>query len=173
MDDEFLSGFFRHMRPRLFQFARRRLDVETAHEVALEAMVTLWRKGIPNPTDETELRQLQSLAYRVVEGHMRNALRSKKQRENLNDALEAQLRVGVGEHDETVEHAVPAATTELIAKMSQSDREVLSLYIDGYRTAEIAEILGCSPKAASMRLARARKNLQTLAGEVMEDECGI
>ena len=44
--------------------------------------------------------------------------------------------------------------------MDDRDREALHLLIGGFRTSEIADILGITPKAASMRLCRARDRLK-------------
>jgi DNA-directed RNA polymerase specialized sigma24 family protein len=46
--------------------------------------------------------------------------------------------------------------------LSPTDREVLDLLIDGYRVAEIADLLDCTPAAASMRLQRAKRNARRL-----------
>lgn len=148
---------------RLFRHARRRLNAETASEVVSDTFVTLWRKQLQDPGSEHETRQMHGFLFRVLEGHMRNALRSEQARSRLLSSLQDQVRGG----DNRPEGSV---IEELVERLNPDERRIISLYTDGFRTFEIAEILGCTDKAAGMRLVRARRALQAVAEEVVADE---
>lgn len=163
MHVEAFEHFYRFMQPKLLRYAKRRLDSENAQDTVSQTMQTLWDKNIAEPCDDSEHRQLQSLAYRVVEGHIRNTLRSAYRRLKLVDSLEAERRTKP-RHERDIADLVCAEPAEWIAKLSLTDREVLSLIADNFAVAEIALILDCTPAAVSMRLQRAKKNLRLILG---------
>jgi RNA polymerase sigma-70 factor (ECF subfamily) len=49
---------------------------------------------------------------------------------------------------------------EILSRLDESDRELIRLRIDGYRTVDAAGVLGISPDVARVRLSRLRKKLQ-------------
>lgn len=149
---------------RLFRHARRRLDAETASEVVSDTFVTMWRKQLQDPGSDHESRQMHGLLFRVLEGHMRNAIRSEQARSRLLSNLQNQAKSG------RVDTEAPSLVEELAEHLHPEERRIIALYTDGFRTSEIAEILGCSDKAAGMRLVRARRALQAAAEEVLADE---
>lgn len=138
------EAFFRDMHPRLARYAKRQLDPDTALDVASQTMETIWAKGVAAPADDTERRRLQILAYRIVQGNIRNALRAQ------------------GRASEPV--MADDDSTELLEKLSITDREVLALVADGYGVAEISLILDCPPAAVGKRLQRAKRNLKLILG---------
>lgn len=160
--DEF-EQFFELMRPRLLRAARRTLDPDTANDVAIAALHTIWAKNLPAPADEGEMLRLQSLAFRVLEGEVRNAQRARFRRARLIDAIadhhatapgvepDVADRVGEG-HDDTVR--------TLLDGLPAAEREVVALVVDGFTVSEIAAMLGRRPGAVSMRLNRARHRLR-------------
>ncbi len=156
MGDAFYAEFFADMLPKVHRFIRARFPSGLAEDLASETMLTVWRKQVPAPTDDVGLRQLRSLTYRIAAGHISNAAR-KAARES--DALrQGVLPVAPGV-DPTYEAVVPVVLAGAIAQLDLDDRQVLNLMIAGFRTAEIADALGITAKAASMRLARARRRL--------------
>ena len=161
--------FFHVMHPKLVRYAKRRLDPDTALDVASQAMHTIWTKEISNPESEAESRQLQSLAYRIVEGHIRNALRSHRRFARVLDAV-AETRRHPDVVSDVADVVVDGGPAAWLDKLSLTDREVLSLLGDGYTVSEIAVILDCTPAAVSMRLQRARKNLKLVLGRVAQDD---
>ncbi|MFE2291223.1 RNA polymerase sigma factor [Streptomyces sp. NPDC059452] len=133
-----------------------------------ETMLTVWRKQVPVPTDDVGLRQLRTLTYKIALGHISNAQR-KGARES--DALRQGMLRTLPGADPTYEAVVPVVLAEAIAQLDVNDGQGVNLMIAGFRTAEIADILGITEKAASMRLARARKRLdrRLAAGEKHAD----
>jgi RNA polymerase sigma factor (sigma-70 family) len=153
--------FFRGTHPKIVRYAKRFLGPDAAMDAASQTMHTIWTKNVDAPQTEVEHRQLQSLAYRVADGHIRNAQRSAKRFSRL---LEAVASVGgrfavVADVADLVVEDGPA---EWLEQLSLTDREVLSLIADGYAVSEMSNILECSPAAVSMRLQRARRNLRTV-----------
>lgn len=172
-EDEF-EAFFRLMRPRLLRVAMRSLDVESANEVAISALHTIWTKAVPAATNQREQRQLQALAYRILDGHIRNAVRARARRARLLEAVAQDHLVGNNVQPDvadTVDHeAAESEVAGLLAGLGESEREVVALVIDGFKVNEIAMMLGRSPGAISMRLGRARKNLRkALERRVLSD----
>ena len=143
------------------RYAKRFLGPDAAMDAASQTMHTIWTKNVDAPRTEIEHRQLQSLAYRVADGHIRNTQRGAKRFARL---LEAVASVGgrfavVADVADLVVEDGPA---EWLGQLSLTDREVLSLIADGYAVSEMSCILECSPAAVSMRLQRARRNLRTI-----------
>ncbi|WP_408898464.1 RNA polymerase sigma factor [Nocardioides sp. R1-1] len=159
MEASEFEAFFRSMFPKLVRYAQRRVDPEQAEDLAATALQTIWVKNLPSCRDEVEERQLQSLAYRVVDGLSRNAWRKDRASRGLVEKLSGHAATAVPDvADEVSGESWPEWATPL----SLTDREVLDLLVDGYRVAEIAVILGCTPAAVTMRLQRAKKNARRL-----------
>lgn len=167
MSHVFYADYFADMLPKIHRFIRARFPAAQAEDLANETMLSLWRKRIPVPVDDTELRQLRRLTYKIALGHVVNAQR--KAARELEAFEHAVLRIVPGS-DPTYEAIMPAALAQAIARLDFNDRQAVNLLIAGFRTGEIADILGITPKAASMRLARARQRLdRRLHDEEVDD----
>ncbi|MFE9459003.1 RNA polymerase sigma factor [Streptomyces californicus] len=164
MRDAFYVEFFSGMFPKVHRFIRARFRSGLAEDLASETMLTVWRKQVPVPTDDVGLRQLRALTYKIALGHISNA---EKRRAREADALHRGIPRVTPEADPTYEAVVPVVLAEEVARLDSNDRQGVNLMIAGFRTAEIADILGITEKAASMRLVRARKRLgrRLVAGE--------
>jgi RNA polymerase sigma-70 factor (ECF subfamily) len=158
-EDEF-KEFFTVMHPKLLRYAMRKLDVDSANEAAIDALRTIWAKGIAAPRDEDQKRQLQSLSYKITNGLISNRLRADRRHARLLDALITQQRTSLALAADVWGDASEGGFATALAQLSAADRGILSLLLDGYGVAEIATILGCRPGAASMRLKRARQRLK-------------
>jgi len=152
----FYAEYFADMLPKIHKFIRARFPSSQAEDLANETMLTLWRKGVPAPVDESELRQLRQLTYKIALGHVLNAQR--KAARELEAVEHVVLRILPGS-DPTFEAIVPIALAQAIGQLEFNDRQAINLLVAGFGTGEIADILGISPKAASMRLARCRQRL--------------
>lgn len=170
MDAAHFEHFFREMHPRLIRYAKRRLDAESASDVASMTMQTIWTKGVDAPSDEVSHRQLQSLAYRIVEGHIRNTLRAQQRLSRVVSAVTDMTRTSPAHLTDIADLVVPPEGSEWLAHLSFTDREVLALVADGYAVSEISLILDCSAAAVSMRLQRARRNLKLILGRRLAGE---
>lgn len=164
MDAARFEEFFREMHPLLVRYAKRRLDAESSLDAASQTMHTLWSKNLSAPSDDVAYRQLQSLAYRVLEGHIRNTARAEGRRRRLAGTVAEAKRVVRAHVDDIADLIVESAQPEWLSELKVTDRDVLAMIADGYAVAEIAVILDCSPAAVSMRLQRAKKNLKLILG---------
>ncbi|MEI2711779.1 MAG: RNA polymerase sigma factor [Nocardioides sp.] len=162
MVDAFWADFLVDMLPKVHRFIRARFKAELAEDLASDTLVTLLQKQVSPPKDESELLQLRSLTYKIAARHISNA--EKKARRQAKVLEQGMLRVTPGV-DPTYEAVVPLDLAAAIAQLDFNDRQAVNLMIAGFRTAEIAEILGITAKAASMRLARARERLSQRLAE--------
>lgn len=164
MQVEGFEAFHRLMYPKIVQYARRRLDVDVAYEVASQTLQAIWDKDVDDPEGEIEERGLRSLAYRIAEGLINNAVRAGVRRTRLIGRLVSDADQG-SRHAPDVADLVVNGSPSWVSSLPLTDREVLALLVDGYPVAEIAVILDCSPAAVTMRLQRAKKNLRALIGK--------
>lgn len=159
MEASEFETFFRAMFPRLVRYAQRSADPSHAEDLAAAALQVIWVKNLPVPRDEREQRGLESLAYRITDGLLRNKWRAERASRALTSVLESQYRDVVPDVAESIADETWPGWSE---PLSLTDREVLGLLVDGYKVSEIAVILDCSPAAVTMRLQRAKKNARRL-----------
>lgn len=155
------EGFFRVMYPKLVRYAQRRVDPAVAEDLAAMTLEAIWVKDVPAPRDEVGQRKLQSFAYRILDGHLRNAQRAAATHRNALQSLAAQ-DTGRSEVADVADQVVAPTWPDWAEPLSMTDRDVLELLVDGYRVAEIAVILDCTPAAVTMRLQRSKKNARLL-----------
>jgi RNA polymerase sigma-70 factor (ECF subfamily) len=167
VDSAYFNDFYAEMRPRISRFIRARFPFDLAEDLASDTMLTLWQKNPATPTDQVGVRQLRSFAYSIAIGHIRNAERRMATESRLKAALsEATLRISGNDDDPTFEAILSEHVGSVVAGLGFDDRQAVNLMLAGFRTSEIADILGVTPKAASMRLSRAKQRLRTkMVGE--------
>lgn len=148
---------FISLHPRLLRYAHRSLDAESAADVASQAMFVLWTKKADIGRDADD-PQLNALAFRIVDGLVRNTARSTTRRRNLLARL---MRTHRDQDSGDIADAVArsADAKRLLATLSAQDRELISLVMIKFRTSEIAAALGISAGAAEMRLRRLRDRI--------------
>lgn len=161
--------FFRDMHPRLVRYAKRRVDPESALDIASMTMQTIWSKNLDAPADDVSERKLKSFAYRIAEGHIRNTMRSQERVRRVVSVVTDTHLTSPLHVDDVADLVVGSDGSEWLVQLSFTDREVLALIADGYAVSEIAAILDCTPAAVSMRLQRAKRNLKLLVGRRLLD----
>ena len=168
MEEAEFEAFFRAEFPRLVRYAQRRVPPAQAEDMAVAAMQTMWTKNLPSPEKETDRRGLRALAYRVLDGHLRNAVRADAAYQKA--VRSAALQQGTQLMPDIAEDHVAQVWPEWARSLSPTDLEVLGFVVDGYRVSEIAVILECTPAAVTMRLQRAYTKLRQLWREVVDRE---
>jgi RNA polymerase sigma factor (sigma-70 family) len=168
MGETEFRDFFALMYPKLVKFGMRKVDFHTAQDLAAATLETLWKKEPEAPSTDLERAQLHSFAFRIFDGHLRNTLRGNGRHVGLLKRLISLDVVARDEPDGST--AINFDYPPWFDQLSERDQEVLKLFNDGYRTAEIAEILGCSPGTASKRLNRAKERIQEILKQKEEDE---
>ncbi|MEU8207177.1 RNA polymerase sigma factor [Streptosporangium sp. NPDC049046] len=139
--------------PAVSSYVTRR--VSSPNEIAdviAETFLTAWRRLADVPVgDETRL-WLYGVARRVLANHRRA--------ESRRNALAVRLREDLILWKESVVEQPYDGAREAFSRLSDDDRELLSLVgWEGLGAAEIAKVLGCSRGAVRIRLHRARKRL--------------
>ncbi len=154
-DEEFARVVVTH-RNALLRYGLRRLDDPSAAEdLVAETFVVVWRRFDELPPRDEELFWLYGIAGRVLANLLRGRQRSMR--------LEARLAF-----EREGEFASPRFTGEdveallaALGALSPHDRELIQLtYWEKLSYREMAIVLGCSEKAAGIRLSRARQHLR-------------
>ncbi|MET8340094.1 RNA polymerase sigma factor [Streptosporangium canum] len=134
-------------------YVRRRTDhPDTTADVIAETFTTAWRRLTDVPSGDGARLWLYGVARRTLANHRR----SESRRAALTLRLREELTTWAG----SVMNQAPDATRAAFMRLSDDDRELLSLVgWEGLDNAEIAKVLGCSRMAVRQRLHRARKRL--------------
>ena len=144
----------------MYAYARRRVGPSDVNDVVADVFTAAWRRieDVPLPPDDR--LWLYGVARRVVSQHDRGQRRGNR--------LLAKL---AGHHTRPIENPDPtagsspdAAGLDLLAQLRPRERELVKLMMwDDLSHAEIAELLGCSVNAVTVRwhrsLTRLRRNL--------------
>ncbi len=138
------------------QYAARRTDAETAHDVVADSFLAIWRR-LDDVPEGGEL----PWCYAVARNCLANAERSARRQRGLLARI-ARLDPPQLVEDPSVDLPDPRLHRAL-ALLSPDDRELLRLWAwEDLRPAEIAVILDTTPNAISIRLHRARRRLAEL-----------
>lgn len=166
--DEFWLSVYPKLRGRAL---RRGFDGDTAHDLANDALRTLWDQDKPDPRNEDERRALTGLCFDILEGLIRNALRANRRRSDMEARFNDRTTVPdtVPDIADQVLDAIASALPGALEQLSESDQRLLSLLEDGYPKTEIAAILGCSRAALDTRLSRMRERARRLLEQGRSD----
>lgn len=147
----------------LRRYLARRCDPSTAEDVLADTLLVLWRRLDEVPGD-AEL----PWCYAVARNCLANAERAARRRHGLLERIVRLQPPGEVAGQDLPDPAVHRA----LARLPATDREVLRLSAwEDLEPREIAEVLGITSNAASIRLHRARRRLADLL-EVDRQEAG-
>ncbi|MEU6548648.1 sigma-70 family RNA polymerase sigma factor [Streptomyces sp. NPDC046859] len=157
-NDEIFAAAYREHYWAVSRYVARRLDGRTSEveEVVAEVFTVAWRRR-----DDLPAAPLPWL-YGVARNCLANAVRGYGRRRRLVDRL-GNDDAAHGRHVEAGPDAEPpgAWVHDALARLSPADQEVLRLAAwEELGVDEIAVVLGCGRRAASMRLHRARRRLK-------------
>jgi RNA polymerase sigma-70 factor (ECF subfamily) len=136
----------------ILAYARRRSSPTDAEDIAAETFTIAWRKWNSAPPDA--LRPwLFGIARRVLANNRRSSRRQSRLAAKVTSLSEAATPPPTfGEH---------AELDRAMAMLRFQDREIIRLHCwEDLSIPDIAVILGCSANAASIRLHRARQQLE-------------
>jgi RNA polymerase sigma-70 factor (ECF subfamily) len=159
-DEEFARVVAAH-RHAILRYGLRRLDDQAASEdLVAETFVVVWRRFDDLPPRDEELFWLYGIAGRVLANMLRGRQRSMRLETRL--AFEREGDRAVPRYsEEDIE-----ALMEALGALSLDDRELIQLaYWEKLSYREMGIALGCSEKAAGIRLSRARKRLRDLLNQ--------
>lgn len=149
-------------RQALLRYALRRLDdLDAAEDLVAETFVVAWRRLAQIPPRGQELFWLYGIAGRVLSNTLRGRQRSLR--------LEVRLALERENAEDTPRYREEdiRQLMEALAKLRPEERELLQLtYWERLSYRETGFVLGCSEKAAGIRISRARQRLRQLLNEV-------
>ena len=132
----------------LQRYLRRRTDAESADDVLGDVLLVLWRRAESIPAG-AELAWCYGVARRCLANNLRQSSRQRR--------LVARLASEVPTSDPGSDPVLD----EALAQLSAPDQELLRLWAWEQLTApDIAQVLGITSNAASIRLHRAIKKLE-------------
>jgi RNA polymerase sigma factor (sigma-70 family) len=157
-NDEIFAAAYREHYWAVSRYVARRLDGRAGEveEVVAEVFTVAWRRRADLPGSPLPW------LYGVARNCLANAVRGLGRRRRLLDRIgndeSAHGRQIVASPDT---EAPGAWVHEALARLSDADQEVLRLTAwEELGVDEVAVALGCGPRAASMRLHRARRRLR-------------
>lgn len=169
MTPEEFTGLFRQTAPRVHAYAIRQVGRDAADDLVSETYALAWRKSDRIPI--APLPWLLVVARNLAHNHRRALRRS----DHLwLDAVRDQWRASPPASPET---QVLQRETALAALAACTDREREALLLtawDGLAAADAAKVAGCTTRAFTVRLARARTRFEAhcLASDTPEPSEG-
>jgi len=134
----------------LQRYLRRRTDMSSAEDVLGDVLLVLWRRVPDIPTEGT-LPWCYAVGRRCLANHERSVQRRNRLVSRLATLAPPPLADDSGD----------SSLTEALDSLSANDRELLRLWAwEQLSPREIADVLGISPNAASIRLHRATGRLR-------------
>lgn len=152
--DEQLSALFRQHAPRVRAYARRHVEPSQCDDVVSETFLVAWRR--PEQVPDEPLPWLLVVARNVIANQRRTARRA-------DQVWFAAVRQGWTSTAPSADEAVHERDSVLRAleQCTRAEREALLLTAwDGLPPAEAAAVAGCSVRAFTVRLHRARARLR-------------
>lgn len=136
----------------VWKFVRRRCaNAGDADDVTAEVFATAWRRRADLPRDDEQRLWLFGAARLVLANHHRSTRRQNNLRLRL---VQTATSSGSDEHEHD------GRLAEALAELPEADRDVLIMRAwDELAVTDIAELLDCTPNAASLRLHKARGRL--------------
>ncbi|TDD95456.1 RNA polymerase sigma factor [Actinomadura rubrisoli] len=146
-------------------YAARRVDHETARDVAAETFLIAWRRRDEIPADHPFPWLLH-----VARNVLANEARGHRRRGRLWSRLRGDRRTAEPVADVAVGLAEGGRIAAALRRLSPRDREALQLVgWEELDTRDAAVVAGCSAKTFSVRLHRARKRLAAALADLDAD----
>jgi len=162
MTDEEFTGLFEDHYSAVLAYGLRRVDADTARDVAAETFLVAWRRLRVAP--EAPRPWLLAVARRVLADELRRRGRQDRLHDRIGDAARADDALVHPDHAEAV--VAGSLVAAALASLSGRDRELLQLV--GWEQLDqraAAQVLGCSVGAFKVRLHRARRRLHAAMAE--------
>jgi RNA polymerase sigma-70 factor (ECF subfamily) len=153
---EEFRAVYHHTVRRVYAYARRQSDPDTAEQVVSDTFLAAWRHWgrLPDPVLPWLLL--------TARNALRTQLRTRHRRARLTTALvfEPSIATVQSAEAEALSHQ---HTLDAVARLNSDEREALLLIAwDGLDYGEAATVLGLSRSAFASRLSRARQRLDAL-----------
>lgn len=137
----------------LQRYLRRRVPADDAGDLFGDVMLTIWRR-LDDVPDDAALPWCYGVARRTLSNHRRSSQRRLRLVERLEAEPTPDLILDPADALEDSDLA------DALAELSVADQEIIRLWAwERLEPREIAEVLGSTSNAVSLRLGRARKKL--------------
>lgn len=148
--EEQFRAVFQSCLPKVVAYASRRVPAHDVDDVAAATFLVVWQRWDDVPAGQGTLPWVYAVAGRIISQHHRSGSRWCRLRgllAGLGPAMEPALDLVFDDQ-----------VADTLARLRPTDRALLVLsYWEDLAPAEIAQMLGISTNAASIRLHRARK----------------
>ena len=152
--DEHSDGIFRYCFFRIF-------DRELAKDLTQEAFMKTWQAIC----DGKDIANIKAFVYKVARNLIIDNSRKKKEM-SLDQLLEKNMDFGVDQHLRLESDIDGKILLSLLNELDIGYREVIVMrYVDGLTPQEIAEVLGDTPNAVSIRINRGINNFRKLLND--------
>lgn len=161
-DEVDFEAIFAKLYPSLFRYLNRLTgDPDVAADISQEAFVRLLQRPLP---EADARRWLFTVATNLVRDWARAG---ERQRRLLRDSYRGPTPPA--RPDESAERSLRiAAVRAALAQIAPRDREILLMREEGFRYAEIAEVVGVAPGSVGTLLARALRRFAAVYAEQAE-----
>ncbi len=150
---DFEAAFERH-HASLFRYLHRLVgDPDVAADVAQESFVRLLDQDLPDG-------QVRNWLFTVGTNLVRDRARTRTRRARLLRKPEAMPERPEGPDERVARAERIEAVRAALDRLSGRDREILLMREEGFRYAEIAEVIGVKPSSVGTLLARALKRFE-------------
>jgi len=163
-DQAAFTTLFDYFGPRVKSFLMsRRLDPQTADDLAQEVMLTLWRKAHLYQPDKASVS---TWIYTIARNRMIDDQRVEAKRARLDTSDPSHEQPAPATPEEEVQRASDISiVTSALQSLPQSQEEIMRLsFIDGQSHHEIAERLGLPLGTVKSRIRLARQRLSDYFG---------
>ena len=137
----------------------RRTDPATADDVLSETLLVLWRRARDVPAERVPW------AIGVARLQLANAVRSQRRQERVAQKI-IDIDPPRASYDPAEEDAEADRVRSILASLKPADAEILRLWVwEDLEPRQIADVLGVSVNAATVRLHRARRRFAVAFGK--------
>ena len=167
---DFEAAYKSHWAPLLRYVDRMVGDADLAADVVQEAFVRLLDQALP---DEEVRRWLFTVATNLVRDDARMTARRRRLLSQRYEQADLEHDPAELPDQSVVRAERVAAVRAALAEMPERDRQLLLMREEGFRYAEIAEVIEVAPGSVGTLLARAlRRFTEALDPRIVEDETG-
>ncbi|MDJ0498356.1 MAG: sigma-70 family RNA polymerase sigma factor [Acidimicrobiia bacterium] len=141
----------------VYAYCRRRTDAETAADCFAETFLVAWRRLDDVPDGDAALGWLYGVARRVLANEFRRTRRSRRLLTRLRDT---DTGTNPGPDVVVVRNEEDRIMFQALGRLRTEDQELLRLaWWEELPHVTIADVLGCSPNAATHRIQRAAQRV--------------
>jgi len=132
-------------------------DAEEKKDLYQEVLLQAWKSWSAFRNDA----KFSTWLYRIC----LNTIFTNKRKKHVVDYKESLEDISPAVHNGSMQKEDTARLQQAIRRLSETDRAIISLNLDGYENQEVAEILGISPNHVAVKLHRIK---QQLANHLMQ-----